>query len=192
MFVPPSSKALIHFRTIPSLIWWWMSTALKPLFSTEKTYYSTNSAVGGIFNRWRHFKITQTAVDSIGWFRNGVCSFPTDTQRACAKRRPQCCGGVTWIRYLLYKHASYVDTSRSALITAIVPVEHIKANDCAALKGLNDNVSLCTIHIQSIRIRRGIIIVIISYRAPLSYANRVRWPKTTYVFGTIDLIQFYF
>ena len=108
----PSMNFLTNFLTIPSLmafslytshIWRRISDGFTFL-ALKKPYFT----VGGALNHLEHFKCTEQYVNTICFSRIGVCSLPMNEgkQRACAKSRPQRCGGNVRKRYLLSEYAS--------------------------------------------------------------------------------------
>jgi hypothetical protein len=78
-------------------IYWIQKTDNRPYF-----------LVGGALERLEHFKRTEQCVNTIWLSRIDVCGLPMNEgrQRACAKSRPQRCGGNIKKRFLLSENAS--------------------------------------------------------------------------------------
>jgi hypothetical protein len=74
---------------------------------TDNTPYFT---VGGALDRLEHFERTEQYVNTMCFSRIGVCGLPMNEgrQRACAKSRPQRCGGNILKQYLLPEYAKYM------------------------------------------------------------------------------------
>jgi hypothetical protein len=75
----------------------------------QKTDNRPYFTVGGALDHLEHFKHTEQYINTICFSHIGVCGLPMNEgrQRACAKSRPQRCGGNIRKRYLLSEYASY-------------------------------------------------------------------------------------
>ena len=76
----------------------------------QKTDNRPYFTVGRKLDHLEHFKRKEQYVNTTCFSRIGVCGLPVNEgrQRACAKSRPQRCGGNTRKRYLLSVYASYI------------------------------------------------------------------------------------
>jgi hypothetical protein len=78
----------------------------------QKTDNRPYFTVGGALDNLERFKRTEQYVNTICFSRIGVCRLPMNEgrQRACAKPRPQRCGGNIRKRQLLSEYASYMQS----------------------------------------------------------------------------------